>query len=351
MILDLLRSMKEKLLEASIINWQEDEVRKEHIEEFRNAVNRYKEITPYLTHGEEKLEELGKRLNNLYNRAYSISGQKVNCEERLAGVINEIDNKIKNLYKSLDVYAYKIKSIYAGSSFDGLTYDELMEIILDLGLEDTKAQIEEMMQKVLDKINGVQLSVKEREIALPGLTDDSNELEQIEEDVRQLEIKKAELEDTGFSLRTALEVLEEASIEIKRDFAPVLNSNTSKIVSIITSQRYGDIKVDENLIPRTTEPFANEIVPISVLSGGTIDQMYLALRIALVKTMESKSEKLPLIMDEILAQYDDTRSLDTLKMLKELSSERQIILFTCKSREVDLVKFVCNSKINVIELL
>ncbi|OPZ84107.1 MAG: DNA replication and repair protein RecF [Firmicutes bacterium ADurb.Bin419] len=234
---------------------------------------------------------------------------------------------------------------------ENLGYDELMEIIMDLSTKAAREQTDELIQKVSDRMNKVQLLLKEKEMVLKELSEDSDELEQLEENIRELELKKGKLEDTGFSLRTALEVLEEANAEIKRDFAPLLNSNTSKIISEITSSRYGELRVDENLIPRTTEPVTGDIVPVSMLSGGTVDQMYLALRIALVQTIEKKSEKLPLIMDEVLAQYDDTRSLETLRMLKELSKDRQIILFTCKTKELELAKYVCNSKINIIELL
>ena len=351
MILELSRFIKEKLLATAIISSVEGEIRKEQIEAFRKAINKYKEIEPYLNNGEDKLEDLYKRIENLYSRTYFVCGQKVNNKEELNGILYEIENKIKNLYKDLDIYAYKIKSTFADIGIKDLTYDDLMEIILDLGIGEAKGQIEEMTQKILDRLNETQLSVKEKEMALEALNDDNNELERLEEDIRKLEIKKVGLEDIGFSLRTALEVLDESNTEIKRDFAPVLNNCASKIVSSITANRYGELKVDENLTPRTTDPFSKDIVPISMLSGGTVDQMYLALRIALVQTIENKSEKLPLIMDEVLAQYDDTRSLEAIKVLKDISNERQIILFTCKSREVELVKFVCNNNINIIELI
>jgi DNA repair exonuclease SbcCD ATPase subunit len=348
-ISELSRAIKEKLIGTSTINSMDDEVKKEHIEEFRHAVNKFKEISPYLSNGEERLKDMDKRKNSLYNRIYSLSGQKVENEEELNKVLHEVDNKIKNLYKGLEAYSYKIKSVYSEVGIEGLTYDEMMGLILDTGLEEAKGEIDRLTQKVIDRLNEAQISIKEREVVLPVINED-NELEKVEEDIKELELKKSELEDIGFSLRKALEVLEEASNEIKRDFAPVLNKHASRLINSITSCRYAELKVDEDLIPRTTDPFTREIVPVSLLSGGTVDQMYLALRIALVQTIERKTERLPLFMDEVLAQYDDLRSLETLKMLKDLSEERQVILFTCKSREVELAKSVCKSDLNIIEL-
>ncbi len=350
-VLELYGKMKEILLVSSIIGSPELEIKREHIEKFQHELSRYKELTAFLSNREELIIDIDKRINGLYNKVQVLYGQKVDNEAELAKIIYELDNKIKNLYEGIDVYAYKIKSVYEFSSLENISYDKLMEIIMDLGTYAAREQIDELMQKVSDRMNEVQLLIKEKEMMLKELTDDSYELEQLEENIRELNLNKGELEDTRFSLRTALEVLEEANAEIKRDFAPLLNSNTSQIISKITASRYGKLKADEQLVLRTTEPTSRDIVPVSILSGGTIDQMYLALRIALVQTIERKDEKLPLIMDEVLAQYDDTRSLETIKMLKELSKERQIILFTCKKREVELVKYVCNNNLNIIELL
>lgn len=347
---EISKAMKEKLIAAAIINSIEEEVKKEQIEEFRSAINKFKETAPYLSNEEDKLNSTYKQIENLYTRVYSISGQKIKNKEELTEILCSIENKIENLYKNLDIYAYKIKAVYTDVEFESITYDKLMEIILDLRIEETKDQIEKFTQNIFDRLSETQLMLKQKEMVRSLLNDENDELEKLEEDIRDLELSKEKLEEIGFSLKTALKVLEEANDEIKRDFAPVLNNNVSKIVKSITDCKYEELKVDENFVLRTTDPYLRDIIPISVLSGGTIDQMYLALRIALVQTIEKKTEKLPLIMDEILSQYDDARSLDTIRLLKEISKERQIIFFTCKSREIEMAKFVCNNNINIIEL-
>jgi len=55
-------------------------------------------------------------------------------------------------------------------------------------------------------------------------------------------------------------------------------------------------------------------------------------------------------MDEVFAHYDDTRVFSTLKMLFELSKERQIIFFTCKDREMEAATEVFGKDLNVIKL-
>jgi uncharacterized protein YhaN len=347
---EILEFIKQRLLICKIINSLEVNINKEHIEAFRTTISKYKETVANLNSREDKLNVFYKQIDNLYIRANSICGQKIKDISELTDILKGIEKKIENLYENLDIYAYKIKAIFANNQFEGINYDKLMEILLDLRIEDTKRDIEEITQKVFDGLSSTQVILKEKELALSSLNDDNNELERIEEEIREQELKKDKLEEIGFSLKTALEVLEESNTEIKRDFAPIVNKNASKLIGLITDNRYAELKVDEDLVLRTMEPYLKDIVHVSALSGGTVEQMYLALRIALVQTIEKNSEKLPLLLDEVLSQYDDSRSLKTIGMLRDISDERQIIFFTCKLRDVEMVKSVCNNNVNIIKL-
>ena len=71
---------------------------------------------------------------------------------------------------------------------------------------------------------------------------------------------------------------------------------------------------------------------LEYLSEGTRNQLYLAVRLAICELVLTE-ESCPLILDDVLAVFDDKRAKDTLRLLKELGSERQIILLTCQSRE------------------
>jgi uncharacterized protein YhaN len=89
---------------------------------------------------------------------------------------------------------------------------------------------------------------------------------------------------------------------------------------------------------------------VPLLSSGTVEQVYLALRLALAEVIEDGGEVLPLVLDEIFAHYDDKRVLNTLKMLSEVSQKRQIILFTCKEREVEAAKEIFRDNFNIVRL-
>ena len=93
---EILQFIKEKLMVFQIINSTEVEVNIEHIEAFRNIINKYKETTAYLSSVEDRLKDLGKQIEKLYLRAYSICGQKVNDIRELNKISNEIEEKIEN---------------------------------------------------------------------------------------------------------------------------------------------------------------------------------------------------------------------------------------------------------------
>ena len=77
-------------------------------------------------------------------------------------------------------------------------------------------------------------------------------------------------------------------------------------------------------------------ISASRLSIGTIDQLYLSLRFAMLE--EICEERIPIILDEAFAYYDDERLENVLKFLTENFKENQIILFTCTHREENMLK-------------
>ena len=88
-------------------------------------------------------------------------------------------------------------------------------------------------------------------------------------------------------------------------------------------------------------------MPAYRLSTGTIDQMYLSLRLSALN--EISNESLPIILDEALAYFDDDRIANILKYLKTNFENNQIILFTCSNREVEILKKL-NIEYNLINL-
>lgn len=77
-------------------------------------------------------------------------------------------------------------------------------------------------------------------------------------------------------------------------------------------------------------------VPVEGLSEGTRDQLYLALRLASLERHLERNEPLPLVIDDILINFDDHRAKATLSLLGELSERTQVLFFTHHARMVEL---------------
>ena len=69
------------------------------------------------------------------------------------------------------------------------------------------------------------------------------------------------------------------------------------------------------------------------LSRGTVDQLYLAVRLAICELVLPPEKQVPIVLDDALANFDDSRCAAALQFLKEAAGNRQILLFTCHSRE------------------
>jgi uncharacterized protein YhaN len=72
------------------------------------------------------------------------------------------------------------------------------------------------------------------------------------------------------------------------------------------------------------------------LSTGTREQLYLAIRLAYIRHYCREAEPLPIVMDDVLVNFDDRRAKQTMEVLAEVAAEVQIIFLTCHNHMVDL---------------
>lgn len=134
----------------------------------------------------------------------------------------------------------------------------------------------------------------------------------------------------------ALDTMTELSATIRDSFGLYLNKTASDLITGITGGIYTSMSVDENL-----NVFMNtktKLVPIDQVSSGTMDQIYLALRLAAAKLIQNEYDNMPLIFDDSFVLYDDDRLRTALKWIAKAFNDRQIIIFTCHQREEEILK-------------
>ena len=136
------------------------------------------------------------------------------------------------------------------------------------------------------------------------------------------------------SIDLALETMTSLSSSIRDSFGLYLNKTASDLIAGITGGIYTSMSVDENL-----NVFLNtktKLVPLEQVSSGTMDQVYLALRLAAASLVQSGPERMSFIFDDSFVLYDDDRLRTALKWLASSYSD-QIILFTCHQREAQML--------------
>jgi uncharacterized protein YhaN len=158
--------------------------------------------------------------------------------------------------------------------------------------------------------------------------------EALSQQLEAAQTRVRELEDTCAALELALDTLAQASAELQRRFAPAISGRAQALFSRLTGGRYDRLSLSEDLsLAAGAQTEATLRSPLW-RSDGTSDQLYLALRLALSETLAPEA---PLILDDALVRFDDGRLQTALEVLQELSQTRQILLFTCQSRESNLL--------------
>ena len=149
----------------------------------------------------------------------------------------------------------------------------------------------------------------------------------------QLDAVSARIEKlTGFynALELAQQTLQNATAELQRRFAPRISQQAQEIFAKLTGGRYDRLNLQQDL---SINAAATEDVAMRSAqwrSEGTIDQLYLALRLAVARELTPNA---PLVLDDALVRFDDVRHAAAMEILRQEAETRQVILFTCQSRE------------------
>ena len=135
------------------------------------------------------------------------------------------------------------------------------------------------------------------------------------------------------SIRLAMDTLDAANTALQNRFSPELGRRAAEIFSALTDGKYSGVVLDR-AFHLSAEPAGDSIYrPSALLSAGAADQLYLAVRLAICDLVLPEGKQAPIVLDDALASFDDARCAAALRWLKEEGKRRQILLFTCHSRE------------------
>ncbi len=157
--------------------------------------------------------------------------------------------------------------------------------------------------------------------------------EALEAQMEQLRLQIDVLEGEYQAITLAMETLDGANAALQNRFSPLLGRRTAEIFSSLTDGAYSGVVLDRSF-HLSAEPTGDTVWrDAGLLSAGAGDQLYLAARLAICELVLPDKDPPPLVLDDALANFDDIRCTSALRLLKEEGKKRQLLLFTCHSRE------------------
>lgn len=168
-----------------------------------------------------------------------------------------------------------------------------------------------------------------------GQADAIGSQEALEQKLEQVSERVIKLEQTYDALELALNTLQEARTQLQRRFAPRITRQAQDIFTRLTGGRYNRLTLGADLQMEVAALDETTLQSARFRSDGTVDQLYLALRLAVARELTPAA---PLILDDALIRFDETRLKSALSLLSQEAKQRQILLFTCQDRELRLLE-------------
>ncbi len=149
-------------------------------------------------------------------------------------------------------------------------------------------------------------------------------------ELNNMESLYAALQSEYDAIALAVDTLRAADADIQGRFSPELGKLAAHYMSVVTDGRYEGVLINRDFSAKTK--LSGDTVPreTEYLSAGTLDLMYLAVRLAVCTLALPENSACPLILDDTLVNLDAERTQQAMKLLREISKQRQVILFTCK---------------------
>ena len=171
-----------------------------------------------------------------------------------------------------------------------------------------------------------------------GRLDAGRDAQALGDQISRLEEELVRQQAEYNALRLSLDALQAANTTLQNRFSPELGRRAAEIFADMTGSTWSHILLDREFHLSAESGSDPTRRSVQLLSAGTADQLYLAVRLAICEMILPPEQNPPLILDDALLTFDDARLSTTLDYLTRLGAQRQILLFTCQGREAALLR-------------
>lgn len=323
-----------------VINKNKQKVNKAKLREKINQEKQYKreklenqkqQIIANVNTTEKELEKQEEEEKQVNSELSMLKGQIILLEKNNEKITEEIEQDNKAIKEESNKNKQQIIEKYKDKNINDLLY-----------INDYQNYI----SKIEETINNNRIRIKGLEIEYNTIVPQLDEMVVLEEKREADKEKLAELREKESIINIAIENLMDAYEEMKTTITPKFTKILSESIQKISSNKYNKVTInDENGM--IIENNRGEYIETIKLSTGTIDQLYLALRLSMID--ELSKENLPIILDESFAYSDNNRLKNMLQYLTSDLNNHQTIIFTCTDREQKMLEEM-NIPYNIVEL-
>ncbi len=274
----------------------------------KKELNKFKEINNKII---AENDEIKNQMSVIDGQIELLENSNENTKKEIENSKIELNNNLKN---------NKEKII---NDFNGIYDQEYISNLFNNNIDLLKNTNKRKLNEIELELHKLKLDRNNIDPELEKLIHTEELLEIEEENLTKLEKRAKEFE-------LAKELLDEAYEEMRSNITPKFNQTLSKNIDIISNGKYKNISINDKI---TIELNDGRYISAESLSIGTVEQIYLSLRLSILN--EISNEKLPIILDEAFAYYDDNRLEAALEFLSKV--DNQVILFTCTNREKEIL--------------
>ena len=148
-------------------------------------------------------------------------------------------------------------------------------------------------------------------------------------EISRMEAEYAEISAEYDAIALAIDTMRKADEDIQSRFSPALGKLAAEYMQFVTGGKYDGVMLDRDFSATVHEAGGNVPRNAEYLSAGTLDLMYLAVRLAVCSLALPESANCPLIIDDALVNFDADRRRQAMALLEKIAQERQVILFAC----------------------
>ena len=222
------------------------------------------------------------------------------------------------------------RDIYQRASLRAEELGSLVETVAPPEFPDSLTFTKEQTQQMLLNAQ-LEAGQLQKNLGLyQGQMQSLGQAESLNRELTQVNDRIQKLERYYSAIELAMQTLTNATTELQRRFAPQISGRAQELFAQLTDGRYDRLQLTQDFCLEAAAQSENTLSDVKFRSDGTIDQLYLALRLAVAEALTPEA---PLVLDDAFVRFDDTRLAQAMEILKDAAKEKQVIVFTCQKRE------------------